>query len=88
MYQMWNWKHDKGFLARESTQKLTNECKQCKTGELDGSIYVKIPLRSSIILNFEMMINIAYSGQFKLIHLLVKVIILSDCQIIENFSMS
>ena len=35
-----------------------------KTGELNGSSYVKIPLRSYALINIKTMINIVSYGQF------------------------
>ena len=43
-----------------------------ETTELNGTSYVKIPLRSNAILIFKIMINIVLFGQFWLVFILVK----------------
>ena len=53
-----------------------------KTNEMNGSNYVKIPLRSNAILNFE------NNGQFWRVYIFVIIIILTEFQIIDNILMS
>ena len=44
-----------------------------KTEELNGISYIKIPLRSSAILNVQKKINIVLFGPFELVFILVKI---------------
>ena len=59
-----------------------------KTGELNGSSYVKYPLRSNALINLKTMINTGSFGQFYLVFILVKLIILIEFQIINNSLMN
>ena len=57
-----------------------------KTNEMNGSNYIKIPLRSNAIL--KIMINVVSYGQYWHIYILVIIIILVEFQIIENILMN
>ena len=56
-----------------------------KTGELNGSNYVKFPLRSNAILNFENIDKFCFYGQYKLFYILVIIIILTEFQNIKKY---
>ena len=58
-----------------------------KTGELNGSSYVKNSLRSNALINNKNNNKVSY-GQFYLIYILVKMIILKEFQILNNILMN
>ena len=59
-----------------------------KTGVLNGSSYVKIPLRSSALLKLKNNDKYCFFGQFYLVFVVVKTIILKEFQLINKILMN